>query len=239
MPTKAILFDMFDTLMMIEKDHAFYSPSLKRAHAFLVANGVGVEFEEFEKAYIEARDALYAVADAKLEEPHFNLRIANALRKLGHAHHVSSKLVDGATNAFCEGFMNYVRIDEHAKAILENLHKRFRLGIVSNFAIPECVLKLLEREGLLEFFDVVVVSGAVNVRKPSPEIFLKALKKLGVKAEETVFVGDTVDADVEGAKNAGMKTVFIERRAQKGADEACPTQTIKRLGDLLSALEKC
>ena len=239
MPTKAVLFDMFDTLMMIEKDHAFYSPSLKRAYDFLVANGVAVEFEDFEKAYIEARDALYVEADAKLEEPHFNVRIANALRKLGYSHGVSSMLVAGATDAFCEGFMTYVRIDENALAVLGKLHERFRLGIVSNFAIPECVLKLLEREGLAAFFDVVVVSGAVNVRKPSPEIFKKALEALGVTAEETVFVGDTVDADVEGAKNAGMKTIFIERRIQKGTEEACPTQTIKNLGDLLPAIERC
>ena len=239
MPTKAVLFDMFDTLMMIEKDHAFYSPSLKRAYDFLAAHGVAVEFGVFEKAYIEARDALYAVADAKLEEPHFNVRIAHALGKLGYQQDVSSKLVAGATNAFCEGFMDYVRIDKHAKAVLGKLLGRFKLGVVSNFAIPECVVKLLDREGLAGFFDVVVVSGAVNARKPNPEIFTKALEALGVAAEETVFVGDTVDADIEGPKSMGMKTVFIERRIQKGADEACPTQTIKSLGDLLPALDNC
>ena len=239
MPTKAVLFDMFDTLMMIEKDHAFYSPSLRRAYDFLVKNGVTVEFPVFEKAYIEARDALYAEADAKLEEPHFNVRIANARRSLGYSHGVSSKVVAGATSAFCEGFMNYVRVDENAKTVLKKLHRRFKLGIVSNFAIPECVLKLLEKEGLAGFFDVVVVSGAVNRRKPSPEIFRKALDALDVSAGEAVFVGDTVDADVEGAKNAGMKTVYIERRLQKEAEEACPTQKIKSLDELLPALEQC
>jgi putative hydrolase of the HAD superfamily len=239
MPVKAVLFDMFDTLMMIERDHAFYSPSLRKAYEFLVENGVTVEFPVFEKAYIEARDALYAEADPKWEEPHFNVRIANALRKLGYSYGVSSKLVAGATNAFCEGFITYVRVDEHAKAVLKKLHGRYRLGIVSNFAIPECVLKLLEREGLAAFFDVVLVSGAVNKRKPSPEIFRKALETLGVASEETVFVGDTVDADVEGAKSAGMKTIYIERRIQKEAETACPTQTIKTLSELLSALERC
>lgn len=234
-----MLFDMFDTLMMIEKDHAFYSPSLRKAYEFLAKNDLKVTFPVFEKSYIEARDALYVDADAKWEEPHFNVRIANALQKLGYECNVSSEVVIGATNAFCEGFMTYVRIDEAAKGVLTRLRGRFRLGIVSNFAIPECVLKLLEKEGLTGFFDVVVVSGAVNRRKPSPEIFKKALDALGVEASETVFVGDTVDADVEGAKNVGMKTVFIERRVQKEAEAACPDQTIKSLGELLSALERC
>lgn len=238
MPTKAVLFDMFDTLMIIERDHAFHRPSLKGAYDFLVASGITVEFDDFETAYIEARDALYAVADAKLEEPHFDVRIENALGKLGYPHTVSCKVVAGATKAFCEVFMTYVRVDKHTKSVLNKLHGRFKLGIVSNFAIPECVLKLLKREGIAEYFDAVVVSGAVNVRKPNPEIFQKALEALGVKAEETVFVGDTVDADVEGANKAGMKTVFIERRIQKGAREACPTYTIRSLDDLPSTLEK-
>jgi len=132
-----------------------------------------------------------------------------------------------------------VRIDDHAKSALEKLHGKYKLGIVSNFAMPECVDKLLEKHGLNTFFDVVVVSGAVNKRKPSPEIFQKALKKLDVSAENTVFVGDTVDADVIGPKAAGMKSIFIERRVQEGAEQACPNQTIKSLSELLEAIKNC
>jgi len=109
---------------------------------------------------------------------------------------------------------------------------------VSNFAIPECLSKLLEKHGLDIFFDVVVVSGAVNKRKPSSEIFQKALEKLGVDASEAVFVGDTVDADIQGAKSVGMKTIYIERRAQE-VEHACPDQTIRSLNELSAALERC
>ena len=124
MRVKAVLFDMFDTLMLIERDHAFYSPSLKRAYDFLAENGVDVAFEVFEKAYIESRDALYVEADAKLEEPHFNVRIANALKNLGYNHGVSSGVVAGATNAFCEGFMDYVCGDGNARKVLEEVPGR-------------------------------------------------------------------------------------------------------------------
>ena len=239
MPIRAVLFDMFDTLMLIEKNHAFYSPSLKRAHRFLTKNGVDVQFKAFRDAYIKARDALYVEADAKLEEPHFNHRISNALESLGYNFNAESQVVAGATNAFCEGFIEYVRIDDNARSALERLHGKYKLGIVSNFAIPECIDKLLEKHGLNALFEVVVVSAAVNKRKPSPEIFQKALEKMGVSAENTVFVGDTVDADVIGAKAAGMKVIFIERRVQQDAKEACPNQTIKSLRELLIALKDC
>jgi len=239
MPIQAVLFDMFDTLMLIEKDHAFYHHSLKRAHMFLVDNGLDVKFTVFRDAYTKARDALYVEADVKLEEPHFNIRISKALESLGYTFSVQSDVVAGATNAFCEGFMEYVRIDDNAKTALLELHGKYKLGIVSNFAIPECVDKLLEKHGLDKLFGVVVVSGSVNKRKPSPEIFEKALEKLGVSAENSVFVGDTVDADIGGAKSAGIKAIYVERRSQKEVEGACPDQTIKGLGELLAALERC
>ncbi len=239
MPIKAVLFDMFDTLMMIEKDHAFYSPAVKSMHAFIAKNGVPVSFATFREAYIKARDTLYEEADAKMEEPHFNQRVKNALQSLGYNFDLNSEVVSGATNAFCLEFMNYVRIDEHAMEMLRKLQRKYKLGIVSNFAIPECVLKLLEQHGLAQFFNVIIVSGAVNKRKPSPEIFKQALHKLQVNAAETVFVGDTVDADIKGPKDVGMKTIYIERRPQKELENVCPDQTIKNLSQLPAAIERC
>lgn len=239
MRINAVLFDMFDTLMMIEHNHAFYRPSLERAHAFLVNSGVDVPFGVFRAAYVESRDALYEKADAQMEEPHFNLRIANALRVLGYNFEVSSDVVCGATAAFCKEFMRYVRIDEHAKGVLEKLHGKYKLGIVSNFALPECVLELLKRDGLAGFFSVVIVSGAVNKRKPKPEIFQRALKKLGVDAEKVVFVGDTVDTDIQGPQNMGMKTVYIKRRVQKELERTSPDHIIESLNQLPEAIKSC
>ncbi len=118
----------------------------------------------------------------------------------------------GATEAFCEEFMKYMRPDDDAVYVLEKLHKKYKLGIVSNLSIPECVPRLLEKFGLCRFFDVVVISGAINRRKPSPEIYEKALKALGIKADKAVFVGDTPGIDIRGAKTVGLKAVLIERR---------------------------
>ena len=238
MPIKAVLFDMFDTLMLIEKNHEFYSPSLMRMYKYLKKKGVDVSFDTFEKAYVKARDELYAKADANFEEPHFNVRVSETLKSLGYNYDVSSPIVAAATEEFCEEFMTYVRLDENAEAMLRSLRGKYKLGIISNFAIPECVYKLLKNHGLDKLFDVIVISGAVNKRKPSPEIFKSTLKALGVSASETVFVGDTVDADIEGAKAVGMKAVYIERRIQKEAENVHPDKTIKSLNELPAALER-
>lgn len=63
--------------------------------------------------------------------------------------------------------------------------------------------------GLETFFDTIVTSGELSVKKPDPYIFNVALEKLGAKAEESVFIGDNLKADMEPAKKLGMNTVWV------------------------------
>jgi putative hydrolase of the HAD superfamily len=133
--------------------------------------------------------------------------------------------------------MTFVKIDAEAEAVLKQLHEKYRLGVISNFAIPECVHKLLRNACIDHLFDIVVVSGAVNKRKPAAEIFKSTLKIMNLSAQEAVFVGDTIDADVEGAKAVGMKSVYIERRPQKLSDKYVADRTIRKLSELPAALE--
>jgi putative hydrolase of the HAD superfamily len=254
LPVKAVLFDFFDTLVLIEGSEAFYIPSLKSLHKFLVENGVDVSFEDFKQAYFEIRDKLYAETAETLEEPHFNIRVSETLKKLGYNFSTSEKIVVGATEAFSEEFMRYVRLDAEAPKVLQKLHGKYKLGIVSNFAIPECLRKLLEKFNLEKFFDVIVISGEINNRKPSPEIFQKALEALHVKASETIFVGDTPNMDIKGAKNTGIKAILIKREretftpdipktfTQKQQEENMlpkPDKIIKNLKELIPMLQNC
>jgi HAD superfamily hydrolase (TIGR01549 family) len=238
MPIKAVLFDMFDTIMLIEKEHEFYPHSIRRMYQYLNQQGIDVPLEKFEATYINERNKIFAKADLNFDEPHFNVRVAATLRCLGYNCDVSSPIVSEATNQFCEEFMKYVRIDADTVETLKALLKKYRLGVISNFAIPECVISLLKTSGINELFDVVVVSGAVNKRKPSEEIFRSTLKLMNLCPEEAVFVGDTIDADIEGAKAVGMRAIYIERRVQKASEKFSPDQTIKRLSELPSVLER-
>ena len=141
--------------------------------------------------------------------------------------------------AFSDEFTRYVHLDGDALDVLQKLRGKYKLGLVSNFAIPECALKLLDKFGLNEFFDVILVSGAVNKRKPSPEIFEKALRALDVDASRAVFVGDMIGLDVKGAKNVGMKAVLIERRPLRRVLDVKLDRVIKSLRELLLVFENC
>jgi len=236
---EAVLFDLFDTLLLLEKYEAYYPTSLRKLYEFLLKNGVNVSFENFSQVYFEVRDKFYSESRESLEEPHFNLRVVQTLQRLGYNFDVSDPIIIRATMAFADEFMNYVSLDAEALDVLQKLHGKYKLGLISNFAIPECGWKLLEEFGLTKFFDAVMISGEINRRKPSPEIFKRSLKALGVEASKAVFVGDMVDLDVMGPKSVGMKTIFIKRRPIEENTDVKPDKVITSLSELLTVLEDC
>lgn len=108
-----------------------------------------------------------------------------------------------------EVWASYYSLAASTHALLEALRARgLRLGLVSNTASPEWLLRpVLERQGLVERVDTVVLSSEVGKRKPHPAIFERALDEVGVGPGNTLFVGDRLGADILGASRAGMQTV--------------------------------
>ena len=85
----------------------------------------------------------------------------------------------------------------------------YKLGLISNTHwrfLPSL------REQFEEFFDVITLSYEHGYVKPHPSIFMTTLEKLGVKANQSLHVGDDPIADIQGARNIGMKTVFVNRK---------------------------
>jgi HAD superfamily hydrolase (TIGR01549 family) len=217
---QAVLFDFFDTLAIIRKGEVFYKPALENLHKSLAQNSVNVPLEDFTRIYFKVRDRLYAQARGNLSEPHFNLRVSQALKEFGHYYDASSRIIREATAAFADVFMRYVDLDSEAIPLLTNLRSRYKLGIVSNFALPECLRTLIHDFGLNTFFDVVVISADIDKRKPDPVIFMNALQSLNIGASEAVFVGDTPKTDVKGARNVGMTSILLDRKHATSDGEA-------------------
>ena len=96
-----------------------------------------------------------------------------------------------------------------AHALLESLRGRgLKLAVVANhWPEPAWLVRVdVERLGVAERVDAVVLSGDVGARKPDPRIFEHALAELGVDATAALFVGDRLAADVAGAAAVGMTT---------------------------------
>lgn len=84
-----------------------------------------------------------------------------------------------------------------------------RLGMLSNAPYPgEAMRAMLERTGIGALLDVAIFSSELGVRKPAPEAFAALLAGLGTAADRTWFVGDEWEADILGARRAGMEALL-------------------------------
>ncbi|OGO50744.1 MAG: hypothetical protein A2148_03355 [Chloroflexi bacterium RBG_16_68_14] len=103
----------------------------------------------------------------------------------------------------------YVLFDDTLPALAALRQRGYRLGVLSNFTwrLPEIVREL----GLAPYVEHVVVSARAGYRKPHPEIFRRALEAFRVEPSEALVVGDSLLADVEGARRAGIAAVLLDR----------------------------
>jgi HAD superfamily hydrolase (TIGR01662 family) len=122
-------------------------------------------------------------------------------------------------------------LEDDAIPTLEMLRERgYRLGMISNTSDDKNVQQLVDRWGLRSYFDFIVTSAGCGIRKPDERIFRSALDHFEVLPEATAMVGDTLEADILGANQIGMYSIWITRRIA-GPDPA-PGLRRKRSGEL-------
>lgn len=126
-----------------------------------------------------------------------------------------------------------VELIPSVRKVLKFLDERYSLAVISN-AMSDVPRHAVKKFGLGTYLDAVVISRDLGIRKPDPEIFKFTLENLGIESHETIHVGDSLEEDIEGAKNAGMKAMWLKR----GNNEinVLPDYTISSIKDLTSLL---
>lgn len=131
----------------------------------------------------------------------------------------------------------YARVQDttrHSNEVLEKLAKNYPMVLVSNFyGNIEVVLKEF---GFDTLFQSVIESAVVGIRKPDPRIFSLGVKRLGLKPEEVMVVGDSFYKDIQPAMKAGCHATWFkgEGWTDQVYDESVPDRVITDLAQLLS-----
>lgn len=148
--------------------------------------------------------------------------------------------LDAAMAAFDWRSPPKVKPFEDTVETLELLVRRgFRLGVITNsFMSASMRQRELKEHGLLPYIELMLTCGDVGKGKPSPIIFERALSELGLGAQEVIFVGDSLEADIRGAKDSQITSVlYLGHRAKIEPKQGLePDYMIKTLGELLKLL---
>ena len=212
----SILFDLDETLL--DRD-ASIEPYLRERHRrFKLDN---LPYETFHCWFIELDERGYADKQRLFEMLRTEFAIPVTVDEL---------VADFRKNAWknCKTFPG-------TQEVLVELRTRgYKLGIVTNGTVESQQAKVLE-SGLDALVDVILISEREELKKPDPRIFARAAARLGVSVADCVFVGDNPEADIRGARSAGMKTIWL------GADlpwadnlDIVPDHTVSTLAELLA-----
>ena len=122
---------------------------------------------------------------------------------------------------------------EGAHEILEELAEVATLAVVTN-GVERVQRNRMAQAGLEKYFDGVFVSSKVGASKPSRKIFEAALKSLGVENRAKVLmIGDSLKADILGAKNAGLASCWCNFQHQPVPEDMPATHVIEHLDELM------
>ncbi len=96
-------------------------------------------------------------------------------------------------------------------AVLDELQDEGRmLGIISNAGDAENVQRLIDKVGIRDYFDPIIISAAIGIRKPDPRPFEMVLEQWQVTPDSIVMIGDRLEADILGAQNTGMHQIWLK-----------------------------
>jgi HAD superfamily hydrolase (TIGR01662 family) len=233
-----VFFDLGNTLMFFSGDWPVVYARMYRALANdLFQQGIQIPVDEFTKHYSQRLGAYFQQRETEMIE-HTSVFVLRAvLKEFGYLD-ISSSVARHALDAMYAVSEEYWLPEEDALPTLQTLRQQgYRLGIISNAGDDRDVQNLIDKAQIRPFFEVILSSAAFGMRKPQANIFLEGLRSMGSQPEKAVMVGDLLGADVLGAMNSGMKSVWITRRSQTTdnlslIDIVQPDATIKALSEL-------
>jgi len=205
---KAVVFDYIGTLVTC-KGYSMES-SRENLYKAILHEGFDVAKDKFLQAYLVAHEKYRIVRYEQLREVTNAVWVAEALRSLGFKVTKDDDRVKAALNVFFKIYIDTFKVRTGAKKLIEQAMRQCRVGLISNFTHAPVIYSSLRKLQLDNCFNTIVISEENGWRKPSIHIFQEALNKLQVQPEEVVYIGDSPLEDIKGAKDAGLKTVFVE-----------------------------
>lgn len=259
MKIRAILFDLDDTLVVDEavSREAFQAVAAKAHQEHAIESGRFLRAAEAEArrqwasgpcvAYcreigISAFECLWGRFEGETPELTALRAWAQVFRRRVFDAALREQMIEdpkgGAdlARAFEEARRRLQRLMPDAVETLARLRPDYRIGLLTNGA-PDLQREKIAASGLGKYFHAIVISGERGIGKPRPEIFQRLLTELGVDAAESVMVGNSLERDIAGARNAGVTPIWIRVPGSEEFAEAVPAETITGLAQLPGALQ--
>jgi YjjG family noncanonical pyrimidine nucleotidase len=223
---------MHFTNLLLDLDHTLFDSDTSETTAFVRAmEAAGINRpEQYFSAYRKINVELWAAVERGEISPHgvrvrrFELLVADL-----HLEADAQQLADD----YVAGLGAHGELYEGAFEVIDRLSSQASLALVTN-GLGEVQRARVERLGIGEFFDVIVISAEVGAAKPGTEIFDIVFEALGApRKESALMVGDSLSSDMQGGTNFGIATCWYNPKRQALRRDDLVSHEIHELRELL------
>ncbi|MAW66515.1 MAG: hypothetical protein CL708_01295 [Chloroflexi bacterium] len=231
MKIKAVLFDLYGTLVGFEPSRfVIQSQVAKKYDLFLTETGVSKGYFLADK-FMAEQNAVSPIRSMSIAEKEEFFARYEQLVLSGDELEVELSL---CKKIFKE--LQYIPYSmvlyEDVIPTLNSLRKlNFKLGLISN--MDKSGSEILNEFSLSNYMDVCITSKEAKVEKPDSKIFNMALSKLDIDATNSIYIGDQILSDIEGAKNSKMLPILIDRESSHTDYQGEKISDLSQLIDLL------
>jgi putative hydrolase of the HAD superfamily len=229
---KGIFFDLYGTLIDILTDEVdpWVYATLSR---YLSYRGVQIAPKELKKTYFEDIQSQLKQSDELYPEVDVYKIFSKMMHRNADKTYSKVSIVDTAV-LFRSLTIRRFEVFQGVFEVLTSLAEKYELALISDaqwvFTEPEMAML-----GLTPFFKFRILSSRFGFKKPDVRLFDIAMKKVMIKPEESVYIGDNPPKDLIGAKKAGMKFVLF-RSAYKPNNGFQPDRHFNDYSELLKIL---
>jgi len=208
MEFKHIFFDLDHTLWDFDKNSNLTFKQLFNIHK------IEIELEDFL--------AVYSPINFEYWKRYREERVSKEALRYGRlkdtfdalSFNVSDELIDQLSFDYIDFLPNNNYLFDGVFELLEYLAPKYKLHIITN-GFEEVQHLKLEKSGIIKYFDEIITSETVGVKKPNPKVFKYALEKAGAIPENSVMIGDNLEADIIGALNCGITSIHFNLHDEK------------------------
>ncbi|HAS6494499.1 TPA: HAD-IA family hydrolase [Vibrio parahaemolyticus] len=150
--------------------------------------------------------------------------------------HIDAEQAQQAQHYFDSARMGAFTFFPGVKEMLMDLRKHYKLVVITNGPIFSQHPKLKATQ-MDEWVDHIIVGGEEPEEKPAASIFQKALNLVDIKPEEALHIGDSLAADIEGANNIGILSVWVNATGASNPTEITPNFEIRETVELKEILK--
>lgn len=189
MTIKALIWDMEGVLMLTDENDI----------SLTVAKALNAPYEKVREIYFGDTNDKVDLGEITMDQ--FNEYVLDTLQISRDRKYLLEEV-----------FNEKAYIDEDLLKQIVKMSKEYKIGLLSNYS--NNLRPKIEKEWAIgSVFDEIIISCEVGVVKPDPAIFNLMLDRLGVKADESVFIDDRIK-NIDGAKKIGLHTIFFTSREQ-------------------------